>query len=70
MNSSTEDFQDEGASKPIPSFDTSAIKLSTISPTLGVPYDSDSSPDYLDYDTKGRGVVTTMFANSKQISAF
>mmetsp|Transcript_17820 Transcript_17820/g.21296 ORF Transcript_17820/g.21296 Transcript_17820/m.21296 type:complete len:199 (+) Transcript_17820:225-821(+) len=64
MSSSSSDFQDEGASSPIPSFNASGISLSTISPALGVPSSPDNSPDYLDYDTKGRGVMTKMFANT------
>lgn len=63
-SSSSSEFQDDGASRPIPSFDASGISLSTISPALGVPSSPDNSPEYLDYDTKGRGVMTTMFANT------
>jgi len=59
---SEEEFNDEGLNKPIPSFDTSSIKLSTIAPAYGV---ADTTPDYLDYDTdKGRGIMVTMFANA------
>ncbi len=62
MSSQSDEFNDEGASKPIPSFDASNIKLTTIAPALGVA--DDNTPDYLEYDTKGRGVTTTMFANT------
>jgi import inner membrane translocase subunit TIM23 len=60
---SNEEFNDEGLNRPIPSFDTSSIRLSTIAPAYGVP--DSSTPDYLDYDTdKGRGIMVTMFANA------
>jgi hypothetical protein len=59
----SDEFRDEGANRPIPSFDASSIRLTTIAPALGVP--DDNTPDYLDYDTvKGRGFVVTMFANT------
>lgn len=58
--------ESEQSLSPIPSFDASGISLSTISPALGVPSSPSTSaqPDYLDYDTKGRGIMTTMFANT------
>jgi import inner membrane translocase subunit TIM23 len=56
------DYSETDSGAPLPSFDASKIKLTTIAPALGVP--SKEEPDYLEYDTKGRGVVTTMFANS------
>ena len=65
--SESEEFNDEGASRPIPSFDSSAIKLTTIAPALGV---ADDSPDYLEYEdgynlnTNRRGTTTVMFANA------
>ena len=64
MSSQSEEFQDEGASRPIPSFDASSIKLTTIAPALGVA--DDNTPDYLQIEgsTKGRGLMTTMFANT------
>jgi len=62
QSSQSEEFRDEGVNRPFPSFDASSIRLTTIAPALGVP--DDNTPDYLDYDTKGRGVVTTMFANT------
>lgn len=62
MSNQAEEFKDEGASRPIPSFDASSIKLTTIAPALGVA--DDNTPDYLEYDTKGRGITTTMFANT------
>lgn len=62
-SSSSDEFRDEGINRPIPSFDASSIKLTTIAPALGVA--DDNTPDYLDYDTaKGRGFVVTMFANT------
>lgn len=45
---------------PLPDF-TPNIQLQTVAPALG---GRSNSPDYLDYDQKGRGVVTTMFANA------
>ena len=59
---SSRDFSETDSGAPLPSFDASKIKLTTVAPALGVP--SKEEPDYLDYDTKGRGVVTTMFANT------
>mmetsp|Transcript_2593 Transcript_2593/g.3074 ORF Transcript_2593/g.3074 Transcript_2593/m.3074 type:complete len:197 (-) Transcript_2593:32-622(-) len=61
MSSQSEDFKDEGASRPIPSFDASSIKLSTISPALGV-YD-DNVPDYMQVESHGRGLTQIMFGN-------
>lgn len=61
-SSSDDTFQDEGLNRPIPNFDTSNIRLQTLAPTLGVP--DDDAPDYLDYESKGRGVTTVMFANT------
>ena len=49
---------DPGA--PLPDFTTN-IQLQTVAPALG---GRGNTPDYLDYDQKGRGVVTTMFANT------
>jgi import inner membrane translocase subunit TIM23 len=46
---------------PLPSFTTN-INLSTIAPAYGI--QSSQTPDYLDYDQKGRGIVSTMFTNS------
>jgi import inner membrane translocase subunit TIM23 len=60
---SDRDFEGD-AGAPLPSFNTSNIRLSTIAPALGVPSRLEAQPDYLDYDVKGRGVVTTMFANT------
>ena len=62
-SSNTDDFKDEGLNRPIPSFDTSSLQLTTVAPALGVTPD-DAIPDYLEYDTKGRSVVTKMFANA------
>ena len=68
-----DDHNDGGA--PLPDFNSSNIRLSTVAPAFGIPSSSLSSgpggaaarhrqPDYLDYDQKGRGVVSTMFTNS------
>jgi Tim17/Tim22/Tim23/Pmp24 family len=58
MSSNKEFDGDAGA--PLPDFTTN-IQLQTVAPALGV---RGNAPDYLDYDQKGRGVVTTMFANT------
>lgn len=58
MNSSEEN--DAGA--PLPDFRAPGISLQTVAPALGVA--GQSKPDYLEYDPKGRGIVTTMFANA------
>lgn len=58
MSSEKEFEGDAGA--PLPDFSTN-IQLQTVAPALGAR--GHNTPDYLDYDTKGRGVVTTMFAN-------
>ncbi|KAL3802117.1 hypothetical protein HJC23_010873 [Cyclotella cryptica] len=47
---------------PLPNFTTN-IQLSTIAPAYGL-QSTQQQPDYLDYDQKGRGVVSTMFTNS------
>ena len=62
MSSQSTDFEnDEGANRPIPSFDASAIKLSTIAgPRGGI----DSAPDYLELEHSGRGLMSTMFGNA------
>lgn len=55
---------------PLPNFNASNIQLSTVAPAFGIhssqlPQSSThAQPDYLDYDQKGRGVVSTMFTNS------
>mmetsp|Transcript_23189 Transcript_23189/g.41442 ORF Transcript_23189/g.41442 Transcript_23189/m.41442 type:complete len:216 (+) Transcript_23189:104-751(+) len=54
---------------PLPDFNASNIQLSTVAPVFGIPKSSlpaagSVQPDYLDYDQKGRGVVSTMFTNS------
>lgn len=62
-NSDTE-FQDEGASKPIPSFNTSGISLSTIAgPAATNSSGPDYDYDYLDYDQK-RSLTPVMFGNA------
>jgi hypothetical protein len=59
--SNNSDENDAGA--PLPNFNTSNISLQTIAPAMGMS-GGKSSPDYLDYDPKGRGIVVTMFANT------
>jgi hypothetical protein len=60
---SRSDFEGDAGS-PLPNFTGAGhIELSTIAPALGVSRGK-RSPDYLDYDQKGRGVVVTMFANT------
>ena len=55
---------------PLPNFNASNIQLSTVAPAFGIhssqlPQSSThAQPDYLDYDQKGRGIVSTMFTNS------
>jgi hypothetical protein len=61
MSNSSNDENDAGA--PLPNFNTGNISLQTIAPSMGV-VGGRSSPDYLDYDPKGRGIVVTMFANT------
>lgn len=51
---------DGDAGAPLPDFSAN-IQLQTVAPALG---GRSNNPDYLDYDQKGRGVVTTMFANT------
>jgi import inner membrane translocase subunit TIM23 len=64
-NNSDSEFKDEGASRPIPSFNTSNIKLSTLSPNPTT--SSATTPayeyDYLDYEQK-RGLTPVMFGNT------
>eukprot|EP00978_Attheya_sp_CCMP212_P007627 scaffold17670_cov44-Attheya_sp.AAC.2 len=55
-------FQGMDAGAPLPDLSLKGIQLSTIAPALGVP--RKAQPDYLDYDTGGRGIVVTMFANA------
>ena len=63
-NSNNKEF-DGDAGAPLPNFTTN-IQLQTVAPALGVrgAGGTTTTPDYLDYDQKGRGVVTTMFANT------
>lgn len=52
------------AGAPLPDFTGARnISLDTVAPALGV-QSRHAQPDYLDYDQKGRGMVTTMFANA------
>jgi hypothetical protein len=65
-----------GGVTPLPDFNASNIRLSTVAPAFGIPSSSLSAgpgsahlpsgrqPDYLDYDQEGRGIVSTMFTNS------
>jgi len=61
---------DDTNTTPIPNFNASNIQLSTVAPAFGIPSSSlpsssqHAQPDYLDYDQKGRGIVSTMFTNS------
>ena len=63
-------IDDDSDSTPMPNFNASNIQLSTVAPAFGIPSSSlpsaatTSQPDYLDYDQKGRGIVSTMFTNS------
>lgn len=63
------DDADGATHAPLPDFGASNIQLSTVAPAFGIPASSlpavaAAQPDYLDYDQKGRGVVSTMFTNS------
>jgi len=60
-SSSSNDEQDSGA--PLPDFRVSNIQLQTVAPALGVT-GGQNRPDYLEYDTSGRGIMVTMFANA------
>jgi hypothetical protein len=62
-SSSSSGSFDGDAGSPLPNFTgAGSIELSTIAPALGV--SRKKSPDYLDYDQKGRGVIVTMFSNT------
>jgi import inner membrane translocase subunit TIM23 len=61
MNS-TGNGEENDTGAPLPDFRTSGIQLHTVAPALGVI--GKNTPDYLDYDTKGRGIIVTMFANA------
>lgn len=61
MNSRNDEQQDAGA--PLPDFRAPNIKLQTIAPALGVT-GGHSTPDYLEIDAGGRGLMVTMFANA------
>ena len=60
--SSSSDEQQQDAGAPLPDF-RSNIQLQTVAPALGA-IGLGNSPDYLEYDTKGRGIIVTMFANT------
>ena len=55
--------EENDAGAPLPDFRAQGIQLQTVAPALGV-VNRNKAPDYLDYDPKGRGVFTTMCANS------
>ena len=62
-SSSSSSSADAGA--PLPDFRAARdIQLHTIAPALGVTTTTTTTPDYLEYDPKGRGIVSTMFANA------
>ena len=61
-DSRTTNFEGD-AGPPLPDFTTN-VNIATISPALGIPRPQNQQPDYLDYDPKGRGVTTVMFANA------
>jgi hypothetical protein len=66
MNSQSSDldgYEDKGVNKPIPSFDSSGIKLSTIGIGNKAAV-AQSTPDYLEYDNYGRGLQSTLFSNA------
>lgn len=65
-----DDNDSSTSNTPLPDFNASNIQLSTVAPAFGIPSSSlpsaaaTAQPDYLDYDQKGRGIVSTMFTNS------
>lgn len=62
-DSSSQLEYDAGA--PLPDFSNARnISLTTVAPALGVQNSRNTTPDYLEFDQKGRGVVVTMFANA------
>ena len=56
------DTDENDAGAPLPNFSASNIQLQTVAPALGVR--ARNTPDYLDYDPKGRGMFVKMCANS------
>ena len=61
---SNKEFEGD-AGAPLPDFSgASNISLGTVAPALGIGTSQERQPDYLDYDQKGRGLITTMFANA------
>jgi Tim17/Tim22/Tim23/Pmp24 family len=64
MNSRSNSIDSDDAGAPMPDFRTTNIQLQTIAPALGVPSLQQHRPDYLEYDTGGRGIVVTLFANT------
>ncbi|KAL7542068.1 hypothetical protein ACHAXR_011734 [Thalassiosira sp. AJA248-18] len=59
----------DSTNTPLPDFNASNIQLSTVAPAFGIPSSSlptttQQQPDYLDYDQKGRGTMSTTFTNS------
>lgn len=64
ISMSQKEFEGD-AGAPLPDFSgASNISLGTVAPALGIGGGGERQPDYLDYDQKGRGLVTTMFANA------
>jgi hypothetical protein len=68
---SASSYDDKDNVSPLPDFNASRIQLSTVAPAFGIsssslrsPSTTHRQPDYLDYDQKGRGIVSTMFTNS------
>lgn len=53
----------DDAGVPLPDFTAPSLKLTTVAPALGISTQQ-STPDYVDYDPKGRGVFVTMCANA------
>jgi len=62
-SSSSDGNHNNDVGAPMPDFRASGIQLQTVAPAMGV-LTPTSTPDYLDYDPKGRGIVVTMFANA------
>ncbi|KAL7533524.1 hypothetical protein ACHAWF_004532 [Thalassiosira exigua] len=63
------DDGDGSSNAPLPDFNASSIQLSTVAPAFGIsssslPAAAAAQPDYLDYDQKGRGTMSTTFTNS------
>ena len=63
-----DDSDSSTSNTPLPDFNASNIQLSTVAPAFGIPASqlptTKSTPDYLDYDQKGRGTMQTTFTNA------